>query len=67
MNLQSKYKEPTPSSIDVASSWVLTQVDYTAAIDSKPTKAKLKFTRNAELYISGRKERSKTRKSQMKV
>ena len=36
--LPSKNKESTPLSIDVASSWVSTEVDYTAVIDPKPTK-----------------------------
>ena len=38
LKLPSKNKESTPLSIDVASSWVSTEVDYTAVIDPKPTK-----------------------------
>ena len=35
--LQSKYKESSPSSIGVKSSQDLTEVDYTTTIDPKPT------------------------------
>ena len=34
--LQSKYKKSTTSYLDVASSWVSTEVDYTTVIDPKP-------------------------------
>ena len=35
--LQSKDKESTPSYLDIASSWVSTEVYYTAEINPKPT------------------------------
>ena len=37
-NLKSKYKESTPSSHDVVSSWILTEVDYSSTFYHKPTR-----------------------------
>ena len=46
--LPSKDKESNHSYQDVASSWVPTEVDYTAPIDDKPEKYQLKLMGNAQ-------------------
>ena len=46
--LQSKYMESTPSYLEISSNLVSTEVDYTAAINTKPTKQELKLMSNAE-------------------
>ena len=52
--LQSKYKESTPSSLDVASSWVSNEVDYTTGINHKPTKEELDNMGNTEKDVFGK-------------
>ena len=46
--LQSKDKESTPSSLDVTSSWVSTEVDYYSTIDPKPIIEELDSVVNSE-------------------
>ena len=50
--LQSKDKESTPLYLDLASSWVSTEVDYTTTIYPKPTREELDIMVNAEKYAS---------------
>ena len=56
-NLSSKYKESTASSLDVASGWIKTEVDSTAAINDKPTKEELKLMSNKEKDVTGKKRK----------
>ena len=47
-NLQSKDKESNPLSLDVASSWFSTEVDYSSSNDPKPTREELGNMGNSE-------------------
>ena len=53
-NLPSKYKESTPSYLDFSSSWVSTEVYYTATIYDKPRKEELKLTGNSQKVFTGK-------------
>ena len=46
--LPSKCKESNPSSLHIASSWVSTEVYYTATINDKPKRGELKSRGNAQ-------------------